>query len=135
MRVPTTTLTKAWTRFTNGLRLTSAPHHADHAIVRRLTRAFEARRDFDGLRFYVKQGVVTIFGTLDTSSQQAILEGSVRSIPGVLGVHLHVLLVHADVPEALPSLAGTAEAVSGEPVAKRARPMRRRRARLAIAGG
>lgn len=132
MSVPTTTLTRTMSRIARTFGLASAPQHADHALVRRLVRTFEPRRDFDGLRFYVRQGVVTIFGTLDTPSQRAVLDGTVRSIPGVQGVHLQVQFVHTDAPEVLPEL-GALD--SSEPAVDRARPMRRRRpARLAIAG-
>jgi hypothetical protein len=97
-------------------------------VASRLAQVFEARDDFAGLRFYVKQGVVEVFGTLDSRAQEAILEGTIRAMPGVTGVNLHVQHVLGELPEALPSPGTIAERAPVEV----ARPLRRR-ARLATA--
>ncbi len=73
----------------------ATPTRRDHLLTRHLARAFErdlAHAALEGVQFYVRGGVVTLYGTVGHALDQRLVINLVRSVPGVQGVvaHLHV---------------------------------------------
>ena len=74
-------------------------------LAERLYRTFET--DFKvptrGVQFYVHDGTVTVYGTLETVSDRDRLVAALREVPGVKAVipHLQIVALHLDVPSSV----------------------------------
>lgn len=71
-------------------------------LAERLYRTFETDLllPAHGVQFYVHNGTVTVYGTLETVADRDRLVAAVREVPGVKAViaHLQVVALHLDVP-------------------------------------
>lgn len=70
--------------------------HRDQVLARRLSRVFE--RDLEmaslhGVQFYVRGGVVTLYGTVAHALDRKLIVDLVRSVPGVEGVVAHLQII------------------------------------------
>lgn len=80
----------------------------DELLARRLLRTFEydlALADVQGIHFYVKHGVVTLYGVVRHDLDRDLLVSIVREIPGVQDVEEYLQLVDQPFQEAAPTVA------------------------------
>lgn len=89
---PFRTMTQRWRKpLTRRARQTAA----DRVLAERLCATFEqelAMMDVQGIHFYVKDGTVTLYGSVAHALNRELLVALVKDLPDVRGVvsHLHV---------------------------------------------
>ena len=74
---------------------------ADRALARRLARTFErdlADVDVSGVRFFVYNGTVALYGAVAHPLDHDVLTALVRGVPGVRGIVSHVYITDGQSP-------------------------------------
>ncbi len=72
--------------------------HRDEALAKRLFQTFEHEFelvDVQGFHFYVQDGTVTVFGTVQHELDRDMLTALIRQVPGVKGVIARLQTVEA----------------------------------------
>ena len=73
----------------------------DRVLAQKLASAFERELEdasLHGVQFYVRSGVVTLYGTVGHALDQKLLVDLVRSVPGVEGVVAHLQVIEEKKP-------------------------------------
>lgn len=74
----------------------SSQTQSDRAVARRLYATFERDlelADVHGVQFYVRGGIVTIYGTIKNSLDADLIVSLVRQVPGVKGVKTNLQVI------------------------------------------
>ena len=87
----------------------NAQTQQDYVLAKRLYATFERElelAEIHGLKFYVRSGTVTVYGTTQNSLDVDLIVSLVRQVPGVKGVKTSLQVIQ---PWFLESAAGTGD--------------------------